>query len=85
MRTQTRESARAKGVTMVRLVSVLGLVGLLFIAFAGMSIFDGKGRDGIESGIAGVVFLAVAFLLGRRYFFPSDRRRLEKLGRRARK
>ena len=70
---------------MVRLVSVLGLVGLLFIAFAGMSIFDGKGRDGIESGIAGVIFLAVALLLGRRYFFPSDRRRLEKLGRRARK
>ena len=58
----------------MRLVLVLAVLGVLFIGFAGMTLFDGgKLRDVVESFIPGVLMLGGAFLMGRRYL-PSKMR-----------
>lgn len=65
----------------MRLVRGLGIVGLLFAAFAGMSAFGGRGRDAAESGAAAVIFLGAAAFILVRVVLPRlrDRSRLELL------
>ncbi|MDB5213675.1 MAG: hypothetical protein JWO86_1602 [Myxococcaceae bacterium] len=60
----------------MRVVVALGLTGLMFVFFAAMSAFEGRGRDVAESGAAGVLLLAAAAFLFVRIVRPRMRDRL---------
>jgi hypothetical protein len=59
----------------------LGFVGLLFVFFAAMSVFEGRGRDAAECGIPGVLVLGAAAFVFVRVVQPRlrDRSRLARL------
>ena len=62
---------------MRRAVIALGLVGLLLMVFAFQSIADGRTESAVESGLAGVVLVALSAFIAHRTILrqPVKRRR----------
>jgi hypothetical protein len=59
---------RGRFARMRRLTVAAALVGAMCLAFAVSSLFEGRGRDAIESGLPGLLLIAPAALALRKRF-----------------